>query len=117
MPINVSEALDSDTAILLTVIRPSGGYIDGVWTPGTSNSFKVLCSPQQPTPKELQNLPEGERDKSVYKFITNKPVRTVNDRDGTPADKIRFNGKDYKIISVSDWDVFGQTTSFGARVK
>lgn len=116
MPINVSEALDSDTAIIVTVTRTTGsGYVNGLYVKGGTSTFKTLCSPQQPTPQDLQTLAEGDRDKDIFKFITNRPVRMANDRDGVTADIVRFKNNNYKIISVQDWDLFGQTTSFGAR--
>lgn len=115
MPINVSEALDADTAEILTVKRQTGTYVDGLYVKGAETTFKTLASAQQPTPKELKSLAEGERDKDIRKFISKKPVRTASDRDGLIADRIVYKGNDYKIIAVSDWDVYGQTTSFGAR--
>ena len=116
MPINVSEALDSDTAIIVTVERTSGSkYIEGLFVKGNKSTFKTVCSPQQPTAQDLQTLPEGDRDKDIFKLITKKPVRTASDRDKTDADVIIFKGMRFKIVSVQDWETFGQTTSFGAR--
>ena len=116
MPINVSEALCMDTAEVVTVTRTTGGgYVDGLYVKGGQSTFKTICSVQQPSPKELQNLPEGERDKDIRKFISKKPVFTTNDRDGDIADSIRYKGNNYKIISAGDWDSYGHTTSFGVR--
>lgn len=116
MPINVSEALDSDTGVILTVERTTGGgYVDGIYIKGNTTIFKTLGSPQQPTAQDLQILPEGERNKDIYKFITKKPVRTASDKDSVIADTILFKGARFKIIMVQDWDLFGHTTSFGAR--
>jgi len=116
MVINVSEALDIDTAEVVTIIRSSkGSYINGIFVKGNESTFKSICSVQQPTPADLQNLSEGERNKDIRKFISKKSVRTASDRDGISADLIRYKGVNYKIISVLDWDAYGQTTSFGAR--
>lgn len=116
MPVNVSEALDTDTAEIVTVERTSGGgYVDGLYQKGTTSTFKTICSVQQPSPDELQNLPEGERDKDIRKFISKKPVRTASDRDGLIADVVLYKGVRYKVISAGDWDAYGHTTSFGAR--
>ena len=116
MPINVSEALDSDTAITVSVERQvSGSYVDGLFVDGTTSNFKTLCSPQQPDSKELQTLAEGDRVKDPYKFITKKPLQTLDDKTGTKADILIFKSERYKIVKVSDWDTFGQTTSFGVR--
>lgn len=116
MPINVSEALDSDTSEVLTVVRTSGGgYIDGIYNPGTESTFKAIISVQQPSPDELQNLPEGERNKDIRKLISNKILRTASDRDSLIADKVIYRGIRYKIISAGDWSAYGHTTAFGAR--
>jgi len=116
VPIHVSEALDNDNAIVLTVERKSGGsYVGGIYQTGTTSSFKTLASVQQPTPEELQNLAEGERSKDIRKFITKKPVRTSSDKDGLIADIIVFKSKRYKVISLKDWDLYGYSESFGAR--
>lgn len=116
MPVNVSEALDSDTAEKVTVERVSGGgYVDGIYQKGSSSTFKTICSVQQPSPDELQNLSEGERDKDIRKFISKKVLYTTRDRDGSIADTVIYKGIKYKIISAGDWNVYGYTTSFGAR--
>lgn len=118
MTINVSEALDSDTAIIVTVERENGGsYVDGIWVDGTISTFKTLASPQPATAKDRQILPEGDRDKDIFKFITKKPVRGLSDRDDQSADVIIFKGKRYRIVSPADWDTYGQTTSLGARIQ
>lgn len=116
MTINVSAALDIDTSEIVTVERTSGGgYVDGIYQKGIVSTFKTVCSVQQPTPEELQNLPEGERNKDVRKFISKKVVRTASDRDGLIADIILYKGFRFKIINAGDWDSYGHTTSFGAR--
>ena len=116
MPINVSEALDTDTSEIVTVIRTSNGsYVDGIYVKGTQSTFKTICSVQQASPEELLTLTEGERNKDIRKFISKKIIRTSSDKDSVLADIVRYKGFDYKIISSGDWDSYGHTTSFGAR--
>lgn len=116
MPINVSEALDADTAEVITVVRTNGGgYVDGLYQEGTETIFKTIASAQQPTPDELEALPEGERDKSIFKFISKKPLFTTKDRDGEAADVVIHKGIRYKLISSGDWSSYGHTTAFGAK--
>jgi len=117
MPINVSEALDTDTAILLIVKRKSGGQrVDGVWVPGAETNVKILASPQPADANDLQNLPEGERDKDIFKFISNKPVYTTEDRDGQEADEVIFEGNRYRVISSANWNLFGHSTVLAAKL-
>ena len=118
MPINVSEALDSDTAERITVTRTvPGAYVDGVYVKGSTSTFKTLASVQQPTLQQLQILPEGERDKNPRLFISKKPLRGTSDRDGIIADVILFKGMNFKIIDLGDWSSYGHTMAFGVRVQ
>lgn len=116
MPINVSEALDSDTCIRVQVERTSlGSYVDGIYVPGTTSIFNTLVSPQQPTPKQLEVLPEGERDKDVMLFISRRALRTVDDDNNLPADIVIFRNERYKITRLADWETFGHTPAYGVR--
>jgi hypothetical protein len=118
MPINVSEALDSDTGEIITVIRySSSGFVDGIYVESSPITFKTLASVQQATAQETIMLPEGERNKDIRKFISKKPLYSSNDKDEIPSDTVIYKGKEYKIISPSDWDSYGHTTAFGARDK
>jgi len=116
MVINVSEALCTDTAETITVTRVSeGGFIDGLYVKGTNSTFKTLASVQQPTPKQLEILPEGERNKDNRVFISKKPIRTSDDALNLQADTIRHKGTDYKIVFSADWDSYGYTMAIGTR--
>ena len=116
MPINVSEALDSDTCIKIQVERIApGSYVDGIYVEGALTNFYSLMSPQQPSPKQLEILPEGERDKDIMMFISKRTLRTVDDDNGIPADVVLFNGGRYRVIQLADWSTFGHTIAFGAK--
>lgn len=116
MVINVSEALDSDTAQLLTVERTSAGsYVDGIYQQGSVSTFKALISVQQPTPKQLEVLEEGERSQDIKLFISNKPLRTADDKDNEVADVVIYKSKKYKLIRAGDWNDYGHTTAMGVR--
>ncbi len=118
MPINVSEAIDTDTAEIITVERLTGSYVDGIYVKATTPiKFKTLASVQQPTTKDLIRLPEGQRDMDVRKFISLKPLLTASDRDGDPADIALYKSKRYEITVSGDWESYGHTTSMGVRVK
>ena len=95
MTLKVSEALCSDTAEIITVIRRS--------------------SVQQLIPKDLLTLKESERTKDLRKFISIKPIQTSDDKENSIADIVLYKGKQYKIISSGDWDTYGYTESIGAR--
>jgi len=116
MTINVSEALDSDTASLLTVERTGVGvWENGIYVKGSVSTFKSLISPQQPTPDQLQTLSDGERDKDIMLFISKRRLRTTDDRKGLIADVVLFDDNRYKIIEAAKWFTFGFVPAFGAK--
>ena len=115
MPINVSEALDADTCIKLKVERrSSGSYVNGIYVEGSVSYFYSLMSPQSPSAKMLEMLPEGERDKDIMMFVSKRTLRTVDDSQGIPPDVILFSGRRYRVIQLADWSTFGHTIAFGA---
>lgn len=116
MAISVSEALDYDNCLKLVVERTEKGkYVDGIYKQGTTSTFKTLISPQQPTPEQLEILPEGERDKDIMMFISKRKLRTTDDKAEIIADVILFDEKRYKIISLANWSTFGHNIAYGAR--
>lgn len=115
MTINVSEALDSDTAIIITVERTTGGYVNRKFVKNPPVTFKALASPQPASADDLQILSEGDREKSIIKFICNKAVYTTRDRDGLPSDVIIWKGQRYRVINAADWNQFGHSTVLGAK--
>lgn len=112
--INVSQGINSNNALPLTVTRYSeGAYFEGLWVEGSTSTFKSLVSAQQPESDDLQVLPEGERNKDTVKFYSMLPVRTSNDTLGIQADTVLYNAKTYKIVQVGDWNGFGYTSALG----
>lgn len=118
MPINVSDAINSDTAEPIVIKKfPAGAYVDGIWTLSgdAPTTRKALASVQQPTPQQLKILPEGMRSSDKRLFICNKPVKTVSQEDETVADHIIWNGNEYKCYSVADWAQYGHNTVIGVK--
>ena len=118
MTINVSEALDSDTASIVHYRRTAkGARVDGRWQNGAETTFKSITSVQQPTPQQLQVLPQGDRNKDVRLFISKKPLRSASDKDGDVADIALYKGMEFKIIGGGDWQEFGHSAMLGIRIK
>lgn len=116
MTIDVSDAIDDDTAEELSVIRTTaGGYVDGIYVDGAETSFNSLISSQQPTPAEVQMLPSAERKKDIRKFISDDELFTDDDIASTVADQVIFRGFKYKLIKASGYQSYGYTRAFGAR--
>lgn len=115
MPINVSEAIDSDTAVIVPLENSTGGYVDGIYQKATTTVTMALASVQQPTPKQLEFLEGGERVKDIKSFYLNKEVKEADD-DG-PETVITHRGQRYKVVFAGDWQDFGWFFAMGAREK
>ncbi len=118
MPIQVVEALDVDTAEIVTVVSKSGGsYVDGLFVSGAETTKKALASVQPPTPEQLQTLEEAERTKDIRVFYINKKVITGGISGGEQADEISHKGIRYKVIGLGDWSSYGYQFAIGAKVQ
>lgn len=116
MTINVSEALDSDTAISIQFRRYTGGlYTDGIYQEGTATLMRSLMSPQQPTAAQLQILPENERVSDIMLFISKKRLFTAQQSPVNKADEILYDGFVYKVIQIAKWNQFGHNMAYGVR--
>ena len=115
MVINVSEALDADTSEIITVERNTRTFNNGIAIPGIPTTFKTVASVQQPTPEDLQFLPEGERTKDLRKFISKKPLFSAREGADGIADILIYKGVRFKVVTLADWNSYGHSTAFGAR--
>lgn len=113
MTITVAEALDSDSAITVTIEdATAGGYVDGVYQKGATVSKKALASVQQPTPQQIENLEGGERVKKLLAFYLNKTATAGS--NGIAPSTIIYRSKRYKVVQVGDWSEFGWFFAIGA---
>lgn len=118
MPVNVSSALDSDTAEKVVVNRYSGEYVDGLYVKSIHpRSKKILASVQQPTAKELQVLPQGQRKKDIMVFISKFNFRTSDDTKNQSEDIIIRKKTKYKVIATADWGSYGYYMALGSLIK
>lgn len=117
MAINVSEAIDSDTGVIATLFdKNGGGYVDGIYAPGSETSRKALISFQQPTPKQLHFLKDGERTSDMKAMYINKQVVQTSEDGTDEATEVLHRGKRYKIVFAGDWNDYGFMFAIGARI-
>lgn len=114
MPIQVTEALDFDTSVIVQLEDSSGGkYIEGIYVPGIPAIRKALASVQQPSPEQLNFLEGGERTKDLKAFYLNKKV--VASKGDKIATVIIHRSKRYKVIFIGDWEDYGYFFAIGAN--
>lgn len=116
MTIQVAEALDGDTASLVTLEDDTGTYVDGIFTPsGAPTTRRALASIQAPTPQQIEYLEGSERDaNNVRSLFLNKEV--FMPRDGKMATIVRQGTNAYKVVHVGDWGLYGWFFAMGSKL-
>lgn len=86
--------------------RADGEYIEGRYQrpTGADTEFPASGSVQVLTPRELQNLPEGQRARSTRKLYTTCELKPGGvDSDHKEPDHVVFNDVDYEVQQTGDW--------------
>lgn len=70
-------------------------------------------------PEELQLLPEEERSETAVVIHTGFALSAGEDRGKrfTGPDRITWNGKDWRVVSVRDWSLFGYFKALAVRLN
>lgn len=110
--ISVAEVVtDPDFASTYQVVRSQGRWIDGVFVLSETETLRFYGVVQPTTPKELEQIPEGERPNGAISFHARKRFfLTAQGEDGEGdylSDEILWHGDRYKILQVKDWSAHG----------
>ena len=70
--------------------------------PYTDISLRLNVQPVSAV--ELQALPEGERSVKRLKAFGRENIRTASQTDGTPADRLWYQGQWYECEGADIWD-------------
>lgn len=126
--LNVSRVVTNPKfAQAFTILRSSGGdwNDDGTWGDVTV-SIDMYGIIQPATPKELKQLPEGDRVLEVKSFhsIQEMFISHVDGVDTTDpgynasiSDYTIWNGQQYRLAKRYEWSDFGYYKALGVRVK
>ncbi len=79
----------------------AGSRANGIYTPGATSSVSVLMTVQPASPKEIQVLPEGLRNREIVRCHATTEIRAASRSAGTAGDRFTHNGEVYEFIQVS----------------
>lgn len=85
--------------------RQSGGaYVAGVWVESAETEIAITASIQPAPAKDLQNLPEGRRNSSVFAVYTDVEIM-VSEQGASPtkADQLVIDGVRYEAVTTERW--------------
>ena len=118
MPLNVRDAIDTDTGERVRLKRKTDGFYEkGIWKEGRPQYIKALASVQQPTKQQIELFTGLERDKDMKTFYVNKYVRGSSEFDDTEADIIMWKNREYRAMQVGEWESYGYNIALGVRIK
>ena len=107
--INVGRVLyNPKFAQLFTVHRKPGSWVAGRWVPGTEQTLTFYGVVVPVSPKELMQLPEGDRVTGMMAFYSTSEIFSTH-TDGTPgtSDEIEWKGKRYRVVNVNLYVDYG----------
>ena len=114
---NLSRLLYSPTfSQNFTVHRKTGAWTSGRFkqteTDVTMQGIVAPCNP-----KELNQMPEGDRVTGVMCFHSEQQIYvTHNDSQAGTSDEIEWQSERYRISSVIPWNDFWGWKAFGVRM-
>lgn len=108
-----------------TLFRPqAGSYVDGTWVSPGFDSISITASIQPATGKDLQNVPEGQRNSAVFAVFTSTEIKvaeqaTASEDPGTEADEIEIGGIRHIAVHIEAWqnDIINHYRALFARIK
>lgn len=96
---------------------PGGTWANGRYTPGTrSTVVGVMASFQPLRGREIELLPEGDRDKRSGKVYTYTELKSTDRAAELMADQIIFDGDTWEVRSVEKHTYGGYWKAIVVRV-
>ena len=87
------------TDLIYITFREAGSFHMGEFVPGDIiETISVRASVQPTSGRDLEALPEGEREKVIYTVYTSKPIDMLSQ-----ADFCNYKNGDYKILLEQNW--------------
>lgn len=117
--INVS-AIVSDPAFaqVFNILRSTGSWLNGVWQSATVSvpSYGVIANPSV---RELEMIPEGDRVKGAIVVWTVAEIFTTHATEGAggSSDIVQWRGHNYRVLEAKVWADFGYYRAIAVRMK
>ena len=120
--INVSELIhDPDFCQSFVIKRTTAQWVNGRFVQDTPESIPVIGIIHAATEKELEQIPESDRQKGMFSFFVKPPetlhITALNSSFSGVSDTIEYRGKTYRIIKIWDDTDFGFVKGIGAQLE
>jgi hypothetical protein len=94
-------------ALPYTVRRVTGADVigaDGFSTEAPTTNLTIEIHFEPTKQEDMLKLPEGKRKEQMITGLSVDELKTADVPDGTDADVIERNGRDWEVIHVERWD-------------
>lgn len=102
----------------VTLITPDAIVLgsDGFQREGLEIEADVVACSWPSNGREVEQLPSGERTKETRTFALARSVSEGDATTGTPAQRFREDGREYRVTKVAPWTIGGFHVAICVRV-
>jgi hypothetical protein len=117
--INVEEVvMDPDLTQAFDVYRNYGSFKPGGWSEDDESVITMMGVVSVSAPKDLQQVPEGDRVMGARTFHTNREIFvTRNTDDPGTSDRILYDGEFWRVAQVSPYGQYGYWKAVAIRMS
>jgi len=109
---------DPDLAQPFTILRSTGIWVTGVWTPTQTviQSYGVIA---EPSVRELDMVPEGDIVKGMLVFWSSEPIYATHATEGVggSSDMLIWRGNNYRVLTVRQYEDYLYYKALATRMK
>lgn len=83
----------------------STGYVNGVYT-ATTAAISVLASVQPVSADDILRIPEGDRERQMWKLYSADELRAANEATKAKPDQLTIDGDLFIVKMVEKWPAY-----------
>jgi len=119
--LDMSEILyDPDVSQDFIVNRQTGTWQNGRFVEVGSPILTMTGAVLPATPKQIEQLPEGDRVTGVMAFYSDKKIYVTHKDDGSgnagTSDQIEWDGQRYRVSKVDPFGDYGFYVAYGVQM-
>jgi hypothetical protein len=91
--------------VTITITPRTGSYSAGRYVPTDGTPYTATASVQDSTPRTVEFLPEGAREKCTKIAYVRGPgltIRPMAQASGYPGDKVTYAGRVFYVVALRD---------------
>lgn len=102
----------------LTLRRYTGGEFKiGGFEDPTAVESTITGIAYPSSEKEIMQVPEGDRIRGMHTFISTTELKVSSGTNSANADRIKWKGEWYKLVSLLDFGDYGAYIAVGVRME